>query len=398
MTTPWPSDSVSVVAVDGPAGVGKSALVARAAQRIRDRYPDGCLFVDLHAHSTARQKLSPQRVLRRLLRSTGVDDREVPNDLDELTAVWRSVTSSMRLLLVLDDALGVRQIRPLLPAGPGSTVIVAGRQRLAGLDADRRITVETLGSEDATRLIQHIVGQGRTDQEPEATRELVRMCDGLPLALRIAGTRLQTRPAWTLAYLVERMTGDEHVLGELSAGDRSVEAAFRLSYDQLSPAQQEGFRTLGLAPTVEFDLRVPAAMLGWSPQETEQVLEGLVDTSLLQQSRPGRYRLHDLVRVHARRLADATPAAAGAARTAALRLYVDAGRTASTWGSGAFSTGPQSGRAPFTDWRQAALWLDSAGAELVDGGGGPPPPRGGRPPPRRGPAPPPPHHPRRGAP
>ncbi|MFD3477188.1 BTAD domain-containing putative transcriptional regulator [Streptomyces sp. NPDC058695] len=366
LTVSCAPDSVSVMAVDGPAGVGKTALVVRAAQHIRDRYPDGCLFVDLHAHSTARQKLSPQRVLRRLLRSIGADDREVPNDLDELMTHWRTATSSLRLLLVLDDALGTRQVRPLLPAGPGSSVIVASRQRLPALDADRRVTLDTLGANDATRLIRHIVGPERTDQEPEATGELVRMCDGLPLALRIAGTRLQTRPAWTLAYLVERMTGDAHRLGELSAGDRSVEAAFRLSYEQLSPTQQQGFRTLGLAPTVEFDLRTPAAMLGWSPQDAELVLESLVDTSLLQQPRPGRYRMHDLVRVHARRLAETAAAETGAARRASLRLYLDAGRIASAWGPDAFPNGPQPAGAPFTQWREATLWLDSAGAELVD--------------------------------
>lgn len=257
LTGPDPDDAVSVVAVDGPAGVGKTALVVRAAHRIRDRYPDGCLFVDLHAHSRERGRPAPERVLRRLLRSLGADGSEVPDDLDDLMTAWRAVTSPLRLLLVLDDAAGTRQIRPLLPAGPGSRVIVTGRQRLAGLDADRRVTLETLGPGEAASLLRHIVGRERTDQEPEATRELVRLCAGLPLALRIAGTRLQTRPAWTLAYLVERMADDEGRLGELSAGDRSVEAAFRLSYDQLPPEQRRGFRTLGLAPTVEFDVRTP---------------------------------------------------------------------------------------------------------------------------------------------
>ncbi|MFG2826996.1 NB-ARC domain-containing protein [Streptomyces sp. NPDC048434] len=175
-------------------------------------------FVDLRAHSTGRQRLSPQRVLRRLLRSIGAADSEVPNDLDELTAAWRAATSSLRLLLVLDDALGAKQVRPLLPAGPGSKVLVAGRRRLAGLDADRRVSLEPLETGAAVSLLRNIVGEDRADREPEATHELVRLCDGLPLALRIAGTRLQTRPVWTLAYLVDRMAGDEHRLGELSAG------------------------------------------------------------------------------------------------------------------------------------------------------------------------------------
>ena len=219
---------------------------------------------------------------------------------------------------MLDDALSTQQLRPLLPAGPGSKVIVAGRRRLAGLDADRRVTLEPLETGNAVSLLRHIVGEDRADREPEATHELVRLCDGLPLALRIAGTRLQTRSAWTLAYLVDRIAGDEHRLDELRAGDRSVEAAFRLSYDQLPPKQQRGFRTMSLAPTVEFDALTAAAMLDSSFRDAEQILESLVDTSLLQQPRPGRYRFHDLVRAHARRLAEAAPAEAAAARTSAL--------------------------------------------------------------------------------
>ncbi|GAU68121.1 putative AfsR family transcriptional regulator [Streptomyces sp. NBRC 110611] len=381
LTAPPPPGSVSIVAVDGTAGVGKTALVVHAARALRAHHPDGCLFVDLRTHGTDRQRLAPQRVLRRLLRSVGAADSQVPDDLDELTAAWRAATSALRLLLVLDDVPGARQVRPLLPAGPGSTVLVAGRRRLAGLDAVRRVTLEPLPTGEGLSLLRHIVGEERADREPEATRTLVRLCDGLPLALRITGARLQTRPAWTLAYLVERMAGDERRLGELSAGDRSVETAFRLSYEQLTPEQQLGFRTLGLSPTVEFDPLTSAAMLGWPVRDTERILESLVDASLLQQPRPGRYRLHDLVRVHARRLAEAVPAEAGAVRTAALRLYLDAARTAGDVGAGGFPTGPQpagsrptgpqsagspSAAAPFTDWENADGWLDSAGGELVD--------------------------------
>ncbi|MFF4101995.1 BTAD domain-containing putative transcriptional regulator [Streptomyces sp. NPDC001903] len=365
LATAFPPDSVGVAAVDGIAGVGKTALVVRAAQELRGRYPDGCLFVDLRAHSPGRQKLSPQRVLRRLLRTIGTADSEVPADLDELGAAWRAATGSLRLLLVLDDARGSAQIRPLLPAGPGSMVIVASRRRLAGLDADRRITLEPLETDDAQTLLGHLVGEERAAGERAATRELARLCGGLPLALRIAGTRLQTRPVWTLAHLVDRMSDDDRRLGELTAGDRSLEAAFRLSYDQLTPSQQQGFRALGLTPTSEFDALTPAAMLGRPAREAEQLLESLVDTSLVQQPRPGRYRLHDLVRVHARRLAEAAPAETGAARTAVLRLYVDAGRTASDWGSAGFPTGPPSTGA-FTGWADASAWLNAADAELAD--------------------------------
>ncbi|WP_327417296.1 AfsR/SARP family transcriptional regulator [Streptomyces sp. NBC_01233] len=358
--------SVSIVTVDGTAGVGKTALVVRAARELSDRYPDGSLFVDLRAHSTQRRQ-TPEQALQRLLRSLGAAKGELPSDLDELTAAWRAATSPLRLLLVLDDVLDADQVRPLLPAGAGSSVLVAGRRRLPELDADRRVTLEPLRSGGAVLLITHIIGEERAGREPEATRRLVGLCDGLPLALRIAGSRLQNRRTWTVEYLVGRMAGDEHRLGELSIGDRSVEAAFRLSYDQLPPDQQLGFRALGQAPTVEFDVLAPAAMLGRPPHETEQILESLVDANLLQQPRPGHYRLHDLVRVHARRLAEALPDEAAATRTAALRLYLDAARIASDWGlPTGFPTGPQPSGAPFANWKEAEIWLDAAGGELVD--------------------------------
>ncbi|MGW0706742.1 AfsR/SARP family transcriptional regulator [Streptomyces sp. NPDC002643] len=393
LTVPSAPGAVTVMAVDGTAGVGKTTLVVRAAHALRERHPDGCLFVDLRAHGTGRPKVSPQRVLRRLLRSIGAADSEVPGDLDDLTAAWRTATSSLRLLLVLDDALGAGQVRPLLPTGPGSTVLVASRRRLAGLDTGRRVTLEPLEKRTAVSLLTGLIGEERARREPEALRELVGLCDRLPLALRISGSRLQTRPAWTLAYLVGRMANEERRLGELTAGDRSVEAAFRLSYDQLSAEQRRGFRALGLAPTVEFDVRTAAAMLGLPLPEAELILEGLVDTSLVQQPRPGRYRLHDLVRVHARRLARSAPAEADAARAAVLRLYLEAGRTASDWGPAGFRTGPAytgpgyEAGAPFpagsgrTDaegwkgtegwkgaegWQSAERWLDGVGGELTD--------------------------------
>ncbi|MEV6169354.1 BTAD domain-containing putative transcriptional regulator [Streptomyces sp. NPDC051954] len=366
LIAPSAPGSVSIVTVDGTAGVGKTALVVRAARELSAQYPDGCLFMDLRAHSTRRRQ-TPEQALQRLLRSLGAVTGELPSDLDELTAVWRATTSPLRLLLVLDDALDADQIRPLVPAGAGSRVLVAGRRRLAELDTDRRITLEPLASGDAVSLLTHLIGTERASREPEATERLVGLCDGLPLALRIAGSRLQNRGSWTVGHLVGRMAGDERQrLGELSIGDRSVEATFQVSYDQLTPEQQRGYRALGLAPTVEFDVLAPATMLGRPSYDTERVLESLVDASLVQEPRPGRYRLHDLVRVHARRVAEAVPDEAATARRAALRLYLDAARITSDWGTVGFPTGPQPAETPFRNWQDAEAWLDTAGGELPD--------------------------------
>ncbi|MFB7939990.1 BTAD domain-containing putative transcriptional regulator [Streptomyces sp. NPDC056049] len=356
--------AVTVRTVDGPAGVGKSALVVRAARELSGEFPDGCLYVDLQAHS-AQGRQTPVRTLQRLLRTLSTETGELPGELDDLVSVWRTATSGLRLLMVVDDALDADQVRPLLPAGAGSRVLVAGRRRLGGLDADLRVTLEPLESDESVSLLADIIGAQRSHQEPEAIRRLASLCDGLPLALRLAGSRLQNRTGWTVEHLVGRMTGDDR-LGQLSAGDRSVETAFQMSYDHLPPEQRRAFRALGVTPTVEFDTLTPAAMLGLPGAETEALLEELVDTSLVQQPRPGRYRLHDLVRAHARRLATATPGETADARGAAFRLHLDAARMASDWGVNGFPTGPRPQAGPFAGWQEAQAWLDTAGSELAD--------------------------------
>ncbi|MFD7965351.1 BTAD domain-containing putative transcriptional regulator [Streptomyces zaomyceticus] len=385
LTAPVSPDAVSVMTVDGTAGVGKTALVVRAAWALADAHPDGCLFVDLRAHGAAHEGVTPQRALRRMLRAVRDGDDSLPggagepdhvddgggsaDGLEDLVTAWRAATSGLRLLLVVDNARSAEQVRPLLPAGPGSRVVVVGRQRLPGLDADLRLTVEPLGTGAAVGLLRELVGESRADGEPEAARELARRCGGLPLALRIASARLQSRPSWTLAFLAGRMSDDMRGLVELRAGDRSVEAAFRVSYDQLGPGLRRGFRALGTNPTARFDGLALAAMLGGSRDGAEDVLEDLVDASLVQQPHPGLYRLHDLVRAHARRVAGEAPEEAAADRDAVLRLYTAAGRLASDWGPGSFpslTTGPAVAGSSFAGWREASAWLSSVGGELVD--------------------------------
>ncbi|MFB7226615.1 BTAD domain-containing putative transcriptional regulator [Streptomyces fimicarius] len=365
LAEPGPAGNVTVLAVDGTPGMGKTRLIVQTARHLVPRHPDGCLFLDLRAHATG-QPLSPRRALARMLRTLGTVGDRIGDDEEELVAAWRTATSGLRLLLVLDDALDARQVRPLLPSGPGSTVIVSSRRRLAGLDATRRISLEPLPDDDGVRMLSGFVGTDRVEREPDAARELVRLCDGLPLALRIAGTRLQTRPEWTLAHMVARMADDGDRLEELNADDRSVAAAFQLSYEHLPPQQRRMFRVLGLAPTVEFDPLTPAAMLDLPATEAGRALEQLVDAGLLRQPRPGRYRLHDLVRAHARRLAAATPDLSRPVGAAALRLHLDAARMASDWGPQAFPATSSTESSAFADWRSAADWLDETGGEVVD--------------------------------
>ena len=302
LTATVDGEVVTVAAVDGMAGAGKTALAVSAARELRERCPDGCLFVELHTHS-ARAAPDLPRVLRRLHRALGAADDGLDDGLDELAASWRAATASLRLVLVLDDAAGAEQVRPLLPAGAGSVVLVTSRRRLVGLDVDRRVSLESLDLDAAEGLLNRIVGTSRAGREPDAVRELAELCAGLPLALSIAGARLQTRPTWTVGHLVSRLADDESRLRGLTAGDRSLEAAFRTSYGLLTAAERRAFRVLGLSPASRLDRLILAAMLDCPAGDAERVLESLVDANLLQQPSAGRYRLHDLVALYARRVA-----------------------------------------------------------------------------------------------
>jgi hypothetical protein len=305
------------VAIDGMAGAGKTALAVRAARSLADRYPDGCLFLDLYGHRAEREPLSPERAVRRLLRSVGADDSVSAADsadtddadrFDDLVGSWRNATSGRRLLLILDDAVRAEHIRPLIPAGEGSLVIATSRRRLPGLDADARFSLGPLGEEDAVGLLTRIVGGVLADREDaEAAREVARLCGGLPLALKIVGARLQSRQSWDLRNLAARLVDDEVRLVELTAEDRSVEAAFRLSFDQLPHTEQLAFVALGACPAVRLDGLTLSSMLGCSPEDAEQALVNLVDASLVEQVSAESYQAHELVAAYARRLASADP-------------------------------------------------------------------------------------------
>lgn len=384
LTASADAGTVVVDVVDGLPGAGKTALVVRAAHRLRPAFPDGCLYLNLYGHAEGREPLSPWRALRRLLRAVGArtdpapdppdppapsvrpDRPDQPGGMDELAARWRAATAGRRLLLVLDDAAGAEQVRPLLPAGPGSRVLVTGRQRLAGLDVRRRISLGPLDPDAAEGLLRGLAG-APGDRERDAVRELARRCGGLPLALRIAAARLQNRPMWTFETLADRLADDEARLGELTAEDRSVEAAFRLSYERLAEGERRAFRALGRWPAAELDRLALAALLACPPDRAERLLEGLLDASLLQQPAAGRYRPHDLVAGYARRLAGTDPQPVDAtARAGAFRLYVAAARCASDRGPAAFPDDLGPDPLPFASRRQAAAWLEMAAADPAD--------------------------------
>ncbi|MGH3870004.1 MAG: BTAD domain-containing putative transcriptional regulator [Pseudonocardiaceae bacterium] len=294
-----------VVAITGKAGVGKSTLAVHAAHRLRMHYPDGQLFVNLRGAQS--RSLAPADVLARFLRALGVDRAAVPDDVEELAALYRSRLADRRLLIVLDNAACEAQLRPLLPGTPGCAVLITSRARMAGLNGTRLIDLDILEPDQAVQLLARVAGPLRVAAEPGAAREIVRLCGLLPLAVRIAGARLGARPHWRLDRLEADLADEHHRLDNLRLGDLEVRASLALSYDSLDALAQRAFRRLALLEIRDFAPWVTAALLDIPQATAEELVDTLVDMQLLDvagRDATGalRYRFHDLLRTYAREL------------------------------------------------------------------------------------------------
>jgi tetratricopeptide (TPR) repeat protein len=297
------SGTVVISAIAGTAGVGKTALAVHLAHQLAPDFPDAQLYVNLHGYEHG-QRLNPAQVLDRFLRALGVPPDVLPKQLDEQAARYRGLLAGRRILVVLDNASSAEQVRPLLPASASCLVLVTSRDRLAGLvaaEGAKVLMLDVLAPSEALDLMSRTAGSERVSAEPEAAGEVVRLCACLPLAVRIAGARLATRPGMSLADLAKRLSDERARLEELSAGDVGVRASFALSYQALHPEAARMFRRLGLIPGPGFSLGVSAALIDGTWEEAETLLEGLVDAHLIEAtSVSGRYRFHDLLRLYAR--------------------------------------------------------------------------------------------------
>jgi DNA-binding SARP family transcriptional activator len=312
--------AVVIEAIDGMAGVGKTTLAVHAAHHLAHRYRDAQLFIDLHGHTSGQEPVSPLSALDTLLRALGVPTERIPNDLEARAALWRAELANRSALVVLDNAADAAQIRPLLPGTAQSLTLITSRRQLVDLDFVQTLSLDVLPLADAIALFVSVAGDDRAT-DTDAVREVIEQCGYLPLAIRIAGARLRARPAWTVGYLAGRLHQARLPLTEFSAGDRSVAAAFTLSYQHLDPAQQRMFRLLGVHPGPDFDAASAAALAAIDPETAERLLEDLVDAHLLQQPMAGRYQFHDLLGQHAQITAQAEEPEA--ARREALRRAVD---------------------------------------------------------------------------
>jgi tetratricopeptide (TPR) repeat protein/transcriptional regulator with XRE-family HTH domain len=363
--------TVIISALGGMAGVGKTALALHWAHLAGHRFPDGHLYVNLRGFGPSGAPTPPEEVIRGFLDALGIPPERVPRSPEAQAGLYRSLLAHRRMLIVLDNARDEQQVRPLLPASPGTLVLVTSRSQLTGLAADgaRLLSLEVLAEDEARQLLSARIGQSRADAEPGAVTELARLCECLPLGLAVVAARAAARPRLPLSTLVDELRDTPARLDALDSGDPagSVRAVFSWSYQQLSPDAATLFRLLSLHPGHDISAPAAASLAAVPPSRVRQHLSELSRAHLVIEEPPGRYTLHDLLRAYATELADASDPQdeqrAAVARTldhflhtahTAALLYKPSRDTISL-------TMPRPGVTPeiLTDHRQALRWFEA---------------------------------------
>ncbi|MEO3753912.1 BTAD domain-containing putative transcriptional regulator [Streptomyces sp. B6B3] len=317
----------AICLIDGPGGVGKSTLAVRAATEVADRFPDGLLYVDLRGADPRNPPLETAEAGRQLLASLGTPGKEIPQQAAAAAAFYQEQLHGRRVLLLLDNALDVDQVAPLLPAEPGSAALVTSRATLTGLGRGHHLHLSTLSSAEAVALVRAVVGDGA----PEAAAdwaELVALCGHLPLALRILATRMAARPDWRLADWIALLRDERDRMDQLAADDLDLRTSLLVSIDQLAAGSEradrlaaETFPLLGAAAVRCYGAGSVAALVGCSARAAGLALERLTDARITCSPRPGVYTLHDLVRAAAAWQAARLPAGRVAARLTELARW-----------------------------------------------------------------------------
>lgn len=292
--------AVRVVAISGRGGIGKSTLAVRVAHEVGDAFPDGHLHADLAGPNGVDRTAT---LLARFLRALGVAGSAVPEDKQERIELYRTILADKRLLVVLDGVTSEEQVLPLLPGTPGCAVIVTSRVRLTGLSGTRHIDVDVFDADKSVELLAKIVGPDRVRAEEAHAHELVKLCGGLPLALRIAGGRLASRPQWKIAGLVRRLANEAVRLDEFSHRGLELRSSIGLTYRSLPDQAKRLFRLIALVPAPDFASWAAAAALDADPLDADDTLDQLVDARVLDivEGFGGRirYRFHDLIQIYA---------------------------------------------------------------------------------------------------
>ncbi|MFD7641966.1 BTAD domain-containing putative transcriptional regulator [Kitasatospora sp. NPDC059795] len=348
--------AVVISAINGLGGVGKTGLAVHVGHALRARFPDGRLHVDLRGAEAV--PLDPAEALAGFLTALGVADRDIPADLAERAALYRTAVTGRRLLILLDNAAGPEQVAPLLPGSRTCAVLVTSRAWLSTLPGARHLPLDAMTADEALDLLAAIVGRPRIEAEPEAAATIVTACGRLPLAVRVAGSRLAADPGQPLAELAASLADERTRLGELATEQASVEPVLALSYARLTAEQARALRLLALPDAPDLRSADAAALLDRDPAETRDLLEALVDLNLLQSPAADRYGFHDLLRVFARQRSahQDTPSSVTAAFARLLGFCVagarNAERTAHRDRAPESPTGPR-----FSSIEEASAWM-----------------------------------------
>jgi tetratricopeptide (TPR) repeat protein/transcriptional regulator with XRE-family HTH domain len=363
---------VGIHAIDGMAGVGKTAFAVHAAHRLAGSFPDGQFFLPLRAHTPGQRPVDSADALASLLLTAGVPAAQIPPGLEARAARWRDQVAGKKVLLLLDDAVGHEQVRPLLPGTADSLVLVTSRRRLTALEDAAVVSLDVLPAGQAAALLSRLAARPGLRSGDAAVGEIAQLCGYLPLAIGMLASQLRHHPAWTAGELAADLAVARDRLSLMRAENLSVGAAFGLSYTDLTPAQQRLFRRLGLVPVPDFGAYAAAALDGTALDAARRGLEGLYDQHLLTEPASGRYQLHDLLREHARALAAADDSAesdeaAGRLLDYYLHTALAAGRHFASWASG--YRRPPPGRPPshapdVSTLGRAGGWLEAERANL----------------------------------
>lgn len=290
---------VTITAIDGMAGVGKTALAIHAAHELAGEFPDGQILLNLHAFTPGQRPIPPDVALEGLLRVIGVASDDIPADLESRSVLWRAKLADKRLLIVLDNVGTSSQIQSLIPGAPGSLVLITSRERLSSLSDAQSVSVDVLQPSDGVELFRRMVAPRQIAGTGEAVSRVVEACGYLPLAISLMAGRLRHHLSWTVLDLEQELVQARFRLQSMRGDDSSVASAFELSYSGLTEEERIAFQLLGIYPGPEITPTITASLTATSPIDAARVLDSLFMHNLLQEVSSRRYRLHDLLREYA---------------------------------------------------------------------------------------------------